>query len=106
MAVHMNASLGERQFLPGVFFSAREKNVLRLMRRMEQPCKVFMGYAGWGPGQLEYELEQGIWRVVPATPEQIFSDRQLISGSGLQGRLLGCNCGSCSISSIFRQTRY
>ena len=73
MAVHMNASLGERQFLPGVFFSAREKNVLRLMRRMEQPCKVFMGYAGWGPGQLEYELEQGIWRVVPATPEQIFS---------------------------------
>jgi putative transcriptional regulator len=74
MAVHTNASLGERQFLPGVFFSGKEKNVLALMWQAEQPCKILMGYAGWGPGQLNYEVEQGVWRVVPATPEQIFSE--------------------------------
>jgi putative transcriptional regulator len=73
MAVHRNASLGERQFLPGVFFSAKEKNVFALMWQSEQPCKIFMGYAGWGPGQLDDEVRRGIWRVVPATPEQIFS---------------------------------
>ncbi len=73
MAVHTKASLGERQLLPGVFFSGQEKNVLALMRQAGQPCKIFFGYAGWGPGQLDYEVEQGIWRVVPATPEQIFS---------------------------------
>jgi len=74
MAVHTMASLGERQFLPGVFFSGQERNVLTLMRQPQQPCKIFFGYAGWVPGQLDYEVEQGIWRVVPATPEQIFSE--------------------------------
>ena len=74
MAVHTKASLGERQFLPGVFFSGKEKNVLALMRQAKQPYKIFIGYTGWGPGQLDYEVKQGIWRVVPATPEQIFSE--------------------------------
>ena len=73
MAVHTKASLGEWQFLPGVFFSEKEKNVLALMRQAEQPCKIFFGYAAWEPGQLDDEMAQGIWRVVPATPEQIFS---------------------------------
>ena len=76
MAVHANASLGEREFLPGLFFSGKEKNVLALMWQAEQPCKIFLGYAGWGPGQLNYEVERGIWRVVPATPEQIFSENR------------------------------
>ena len=74
MAVHTKESLGERQLLPGVFFSGKEKNVLTLMWRAEQPCKIFTGYAGWGPGQLDYEVEQGVWRIVPASPEQIFSE--------------------------------
>ena len=74
MAVHTKALLGERQLLSGVFFSAKEKNVLSLMGQTKHPCKVFTGYTGWGPGQLDYEVEQGIWRVVPATPAQIFSD--------------------------------
>ena len=47
--------------------------MVALMRRAEQPCKIFFGYAAWEPGQLDYEVGQGIWRVVPATPEQIFA---------------------------------
>jgi putative transcriptional regulator len=78
MAIHTKACLGEWQFLPGVFFSGKETNVLTLMRQAEQPCKIFFGYAGWGPGQLEDEVEKGVWRVVPATAEHIFSnDRNL-----------------------------
>ena len=74
MAIHTSAILGERQIMPGVFFSAKEKNVLRLMRQLQHRCKLFLGYAGWSPNQLEYELDQGVWRVVPATTEEIFSD--------------------------------
>jgi putative transcriptional regulator len=74
MAVHMNESSGERQLLPGVFFSGKRKVVLKLIWQTEQPCKVFIGYAGWGPRQLDFEVERGMWRVVPATPEQIFSE--------------------------------
>lgn len=35
--------------------------------------RVFVGYAGWGPGQLEGELDQGAWFVVRATAGDAFT---------------------------------
>ena len=36
--------------------------------------RVFHGYSGWGPGQLDDELESGAWIVVDATTRDVFSD--------------------------------
>jgi len=35
--------------------------------------RVFRGYAGWGPGQLEGEIEAGAWLVLDSEPGDIFS---------------------------------
>ena len=36
-------------------------------------AKVFSGYAGWGPGQLENELDEGAWVIEDARPEDVFT---------------------------------
>jgi putative transcriptional regulator len=36
--------------------------------------RVFAGYAGWGSGQLEAEIEEGSWYVLPSDPTDLFAD--------------------------------
>jgi putative transcriptional regulator len=37
--------------------------------------RVFRGYAGWGAGQLEAEIDEGAWLVLDAETTDVFSDR-------------------------------
>lgn len=37
--------------------------------------RVFRGYAGWGPGQLEGEIESGAWLVLDAEPTDVFAEQ-------------------------------
>jgi len=41
-------------------------------RRGPDHFMVVLGYAGWGPGQLEHELLENAWLSVPASPQLIF----------------------------------
>ena len=51
----------------------------RLMR-----ARVFAGYAGWGPGQLDEEVEAEAWILEPADPGDAFS----ADTTGLWGAVL------------------
>jgi putative transcriptional regulator len=33
---------------------------------------IFLGYAGWGPGQLEHEMDLGAWHILPADAASVF----------------------------------
>lgn len=36
-------------------------------------CLLALGYAGWGPGQLESELARNGWLICPASPQVVFA---------------------------------
>jgi putative transcriptional regulator len=74
MAVHGVESLGEAEVIPGLFFSASKQNLDALVARPDCMLKVFVGHSGWGPGQLDQELNQGAWLTTPSTPELVFFD--------------------------------
>jgi putative transcriptional regulator len=35
--------------------------------------RLFIGYAGWAPGQLDHEIARGSWHVVPASDDVVFA---------------------------------
>ena len=75
-ALHILPAASEMEVTPGVYFSAHKDHLLQIVEQPDQPSRFFMGYSGWGAGQLEGELEAGGWLVpeATATPELIFGN--------------------------------
>jgi putative transcriptional regulator len=65
------------QVLDGVYLGTNEKLLRELLGR-EKPMeglRVFIGYSGWGPGQLQAEIERGDWTLAPADARSIFDGK-------------------------------
>jgi putative transcriptional regulator len=54
--------------LPGVYLSMHPENV----DASHQERRLFAGFAGWAPGQLQDELARDAWYVLPASADLIF----------------------------------
>ncbi len=51
------------------------QDIMQAIANNEGPEKslIALGYAGWGPGQLEYELSENAWLSCPANEEILFN---------------------------------
>ena len=57
---------------PGVSISRSRAALTRLCEADEDRVRLIVGYAGWGPGQLEEEIAQGTWLTGASTAELVF----------------------------------
>jgi putative transcriptional regulator len=65
------------QACDGVYLSADRELLLRLLGRNKpmDGLRIFLGHAGWAPGQLEAEIERHDWTSKRAEMEAIFSGK-------------------------------
>jgi len=73
VALHTCTECNEVSVLPGVGMAVKQDNLRRLMQT-ESDVRLFSGYSGWAPGQLENEIELGGWYSTEASSSLIFSD--------------------------------
>jgi putative transcriptional regulator len=57
---------------PGIRFTSAPEDLRQLSAEPPDRMRVFLGFAGWGAGQLAEEIAAGAWLVAPASPEVVF----------------------------------
>ena len=101
-----DAILGGQRLTEGLFLGGEFEDLRSVLRAHGTPgevsrrsgqLKLFVGYSGWGAGQLEAELDQDSWLVVSGNARLPFECaaesregfwRQLLSSQGPAGKLL------------------
>jgi putative transcriptional regulator len=58
--------------LPGVYLSMHPENIDGLYAAPAGERRLFSGFAGWAPGQLQNELARDAWYVLPANINLLF----------------------------------
>jgi putative transcriptional regulator len=76
MAIHTRRKSSEQEVLPGLHFTTDREKMENLLEAGGVRAKYFVGYSGWGPGQLEAEMETGSWITAPADAARVFDDNE------------------------------
>ena len=72
MALHARDDLGEVEVVRGLHFCAEPSKLETLVASSDDTARYFVGYSGWGAGQLEHEMQEGSWLTCAAAPAHAF----------------------------------
>lgn len=84
LAIHDNQLLAEGGNSQGVYLSAQSDTLKKLAQTTPEHCRLFVGHAVWQVSQLETEIINGDWHILPAVPELVFADEHTMWARGIQ----------------------
>jgi putative transcriptional regulator len=71
----LDALEGLTEVGPGMLITQQSDDLQRLAAKPPLCMRLFLGYAGWGAGQLVDEIVRNDWLTAPVTNELLFSDQ-------------------------------
>ncbi|WP_169979451.1 YqgE/AlgH family protein [Tautonia rosea] len=66
MVLHAVEALSDQSVIEGLYTTIDPDKIQELIQLRVEPSVFLANYAGWGAGQLEMELAEDSWRVIPA----------------------------------------
>lgn len=72
MVVHADDEASDMKIAQGLHFSTNKDVIERLVVAGTDSTRFFIGYAGWGAGQLELEMQSASWLTMKAEPAHVF----------------------------------
>ncbi|HMO34429.1 MAG TPA: YqgE/AlgH family protein [Gemmatales bacterium] len=75
-AAHTKREFADLEVMPGIYGALQPDHIRQLIQKQQEPTFFVLNYSGWGPGQLEQELQEDSWLVMPARQEHVFWSRE------------------------------
>jgi putative transcriptional regulator len=94
--LHTDAFIADANVLPNLSLGHSLDNLIEIGESFSttQKIRMFAGYAGWSPGQLEEEMKRKAWLTHPASLELVFDTKpeqlwqEILSQKGWKYKLL------------------
>lgn len=84
LAVHDAPEFAEGGNQLGIYLSAQVDHLKQLALSTNRRLKVYAGNFIWGPSELDQQVIDGGWHVLPAVPEIVFEDESIMWGKAIR----------------------
>jgi len=74
IALHQDPTMYDLEMMGGLYVSAKVDKLQQLTNQFDNPYRIIVGIAGWKPGQLSNEVNDGCWYLLPFDVDLVFDD--------------------------------
>ena len=73
-AIHQHQAIAEMEMPGGIFVTSESDKFSQLVDQPDSRYRIVFGVAGWQRGQLNAEIDEGLWYQLDVNADQVFDD--------------------------------